>query len=298
MKRQALVTGGAGFIGSNLVERLIGEGWKVRVIDDLRLGSALNLNSAADFTELDIRKIDSNTKIFRDVDTVFHLAAESRNLPSMTGEATAIFNVEVNVIGTITVLEAAVNSNVRNFVYSASSTVYGNHPQPQVETMLPDCITPYGASKFAGEMFVRDTSNRTALSSHCLRYFQVFGPRQPESGPYALVTGIFDRQRREGVALTIEGDGSQTRDFVHVDDVVEANLRASMLLGKGAPINIGTGVATSIKRIADEISSNQIHLPPRKFDLPGTRAELTKCIDVFDWHPKKSIINYLRKIDD
>lgn len=298
MQRLALVTGGAGFIGSNLVERLIGDGWKVRVIDDLRLGSALNLNSAAEFTKLDIRKISSNNKIFNGVDTVFHLAAESRNLPSMTGEASAIFNVEVNVIGTVNVLEAAANSNVRNFIYSASSTMYGNHPQPQIETMLPDCITPYGVSKYAGEMFVRDFSNRTALSSHCLRYFQVFGPKQPESGPYALVTGIFDRQQREGVPLTIEGDGSQTRDFVHVDDVVEANLRASTILGKGAPINIGTGVATSIKRIADEISSNQIYLPPRKFDLPGTRAELTKCKKVLEWHARKSIINYLHKIND
>ena len=294
----ALVTGGAGFIGSHIAERLITEGYRVRVIDDLRLGIKTNIPSEADFFEMDIRKISSSSKIFNEVDTVFHLAAESRNLPSLTGQASASFNVEVNVIGTINILEAAVNSNVRQFIYSASSTVYGNHPRPQVETMPPNCITPYGVSKYAAELFVREISNRTSLSSHCLRYFQVFGPRQPEEGPYALVTGIFDRQNREGTPLTIEGDGSQTRDFVHVADVVEANIRASQILWKGAPINIGTGVDTSIKRLADEISSNQIMKPPRPFDLPGTRADLKKCKEVLNWIPQKSIINYLRKIND
>ena len=294
MKKIALVTGGAGFIGSTLVDRLISDGWAVRVIDDLRLGKKENIRAEADFQELDIRKIAPTDKIFVGVDTVFHLAAESRNMPSLTGEASPVFNVEVNVIGTLNVLQAAISSNVGNFIYSASSTMYGTHPQPQIETMLPDCITPYGASKYAGELFVRELSNRTYLSSHCLRYFQVFGPRQPERGPYAVVTGIFERQCREGASLTIEGDGSQTRDFVHVDDVVEANVRAALIPWKGKPINIGTGIAISIKRIADEISPDQIFLPPRLFDLPGTQADLTQCKEVFDWFPAKSIIDYLR----
>jgi nucleoside-diphosphate-sugar epimerase len=286
--KQALVTGGAGFIGSHLTEILIQDGFRVKVYDDLRLGSIDNVPSAANFIEGDIRNSKLLDSEMQGAEYVFHLAAESRNLPSLGFEA-AKLNLDVNINGTLNVILSALNHKVKNVIYSASSTMYGRNKSPQIETMLPDTLTPYAASKYSGELLFKTFNNLYGLSSHCLRYFQVFGPRQPSSGPYALVTGIFLKQWKENKPLTIEGDGSQTRDFVHVLDVAEANLRASQVIGCGDPINIGTGSSTSIKALANMISENQIHIEARKFDLPGTQADTQKCRDIFGWIPTRNI---------
>ena len=286
--KQAFVTGGAGFIGSHLTELLIQDGFKVKVFDDLRLGSINNVHESAHFIEGDIRNAELLDAEMKGSKFVFHLAAESRNLPSLGFEA-AKLNIDVNVSGTLNVILSAINHKVENVIYSASSTMYGKNKSPQIETMLPDTLTPYAASKYSGELLFRTFSNLYGLSSHCLRYFQVFGPRQPSSGPYALVTGIFLKQWIEGKPLTIEGDGGQTRDFVHVLDVAEANLRASRINGCGDPINVGTGRSTSIKDLANMISKNQIHIEARKFDLPGTQANTQKCSDMLGWIPTRNI---------
>ena len=286
--KQAFVTGGAGFIGSHLVDFLIQDGFKVKVYDDLRLGNIDNVPDEANFVEGDIR----NSKLLDDEmkgsQYVFHLAAESRNLPSLGFEASKL-NIDVNVNGTLNVILSAINHKVDNVIYSASSTMYGRNKSPQTESMLPDTLTPYAASKYSGELLFKTFANLYGLSSHCLRYFQVFGPRQPSVGPYALVTGIFMKQWKENKPLTIEGDGTQTRDFVHVFDVAEANMRALKIHGQGDPINIGTGKPTSIKELANMVSENQTHIEGRKFDLPGTQADTRKCNEIFNWIPSMGI---------
>ncbi len=285
---QVLVTGGAGFIGSHISELLIQEGFKVRVVDDLRLGHLNNVPAQAEFIQGDIRDSELMLKVTKGAQKVFHLAAESRNLPSLGTEASKL-NVDININGTLNVLISSLENGVKNIIYSASSTMYGRNSAPQHEDMLPDTLTPYAATKYSGELLMRTYSNLYNISTHCLRYFQVFGPRQPSSGPYALVTGIFLKQLAEAMPLTIEGDGKQTRDFVHVFDVAEANLRASFQIGKGEPINVGTGKATSIKELANMISQKQVHIAERKFDLPGTQANVERCRTVLKWTPKLNI---------
>ena len=286
--KQAFVTGGAGFIGSHLTDLLLQDGFNVKVYDDLRLGCIENVPSEAIFIEGDIRDSKLLDSEMQGSQYVFHLAAESRNLPSLGFEA-AKLNLDVNINGTLNVILSALNHKVKNVIYSASSTMYGRNKSPQIETMLPDTLTPYAASKYSAELLFKTFNNLYGLSSHSLRYFQVFGPRQPSSGPYALVTGIFLKQWKEGRPLTIEGDGSQTRDFVHVLDVAEANIRASQINGCGDPINIGTGSSTSIKALANLISEKQLHIEARKFDLPGTQADTKKCKDVLGWIPTRNI---------
>ena len=191
------------------------------------------------------------------VDYVFHLAAESRLQPAIENPINAVTK---NCVGTTVVLQAARNEGVKRFIYSSTSSGYGNNPAPSVETQPDDCLNPYSASKVAAEKFCKMYNDLYGLPTVCLRYFNVFGERSPTRGQYAPVIGIFQRQKEAGEALTLVGDGSQKRDFVYVGDVARANYLAAMMPLKGHEgevFNVGSGKNYAIKEIADLISDKQ-----------------------------------------
>jgi UDP-glucose 4-epimerase len=188
-------------------------------------------------------------------------------------------------------LKAAHRSHARKFVYAASSTVYGRTPPPHRELNPPDCLNPYALTKYVGEQYCELYDRLYGLPTLSLRYFQVYGPRQPSSGDYAVVSGIFLEQRKSGAPLTIHGDGSQRRDFVYVGDVAEANIRALESPVHGTVINVGTGTSHSIKEIADLISVDQVvGMPRRPGDMNETRADTSRCHSLLQWCPSTPLV--------
>ncbi len=248
--KTALVTGGAGFIGSHLVDALIGEGYGVIVIDNLTTGKRSQVNKNAKFIKADICNLNKIKSYFKKVDYVFHLAARARIQPSIQNPAPTFEN---NVNGTLNVLIAARDAGVKRVVYSASSSSYGDQESlPLYEEMSSKFKSPYALSKYVGEELCRLFSNLYSLETVSLRYFNVYGPRQLLSGAYATVMGIFLNQLKMDKPLTIVGDGNIRRDFTHVFDVAHANILAakSPHVGKGELINIGTGKNYSINEVA------------------------------------------------
>ena len=254
-KNKIIVTGGAGFIGSNLVDALIKEGHSVTVIDNLFTGKKSQVNKKAKFIKQDICNLKKIKPYFRGADYVFHLAAIARIQPSIINPAPTM---QDNVMGTLNVLLAARDAKVKRVVYSASSSSYGDQDTlPLHEEMTPRFKSPYSLSKYVGEELCRLFSNLYNLETVSLRYFNVYGPRQLLTGAYATVVGVFLKQFRLGKPLTIVGDGNIQRDFTHVFDVVKANILASQSkkVGKGEVINIGTGKNYSINEVAAMILS-------------------------------------------
>jgi nucleoside-diphosphate-sugar epimerase len=293
MSEVMLVTGGAGFIGSHLVERLVAQGHEVRVLDNLSQGRAEWIHPAAQFIEGDITDPAACRQACAGVDGIFHLAAMSKVAPSIDKFE---FCTEQNIIGTQNLLIAARDARARKVVYSGSSTYYGNGAAPQEESALPDCLNPYAVSKYVGELFCEMFTRLYQLPTITLRYFNVYGPRQPEVGAYALVLGIFLEQRRRGAPLTIHGDGSQRRDFVHVSDVVEANLVAYTGEAQATAINIGSGTNISVREIADMISPDQIHQERRAGDAEETLADIGRARRLLGWSPRMSFADGLRQL--
>ena len=293
MSEIMLVTGGAGFIGSHLCERLLADGHKVRVLDDLSQGHREWVPPAAEFVEGSIVDLATCRRACEGVSGVFHTAAMSKVAPSIDKIE---FCTEQNVLGTQNVLIAARDAKARKVVYCASSSSYGNRPAPQREDMLPDALNPYALSKFVGELYCALFTRLYGLPTLSLRYFNVYGPRQPTVGAYALVLGVFLRQRKNGEALTIHGAGDQRRDFVHVRDIVEANLLAYRSEAKGISLNIGSGTNVSVKELADLISPLQTHLPRRAGDAEITLADITRARDVLGWEPKVAFADGLREL--
>lgn len=291
MAETMLVTGGAGFIGSHLVERLHALGHKVRVLDNLSQGRAEWIHPAAEFLEGDITDLALCRRACENVAGVFHLAAMSKVAPSIDKFE---FCTEQNIIGTQNLLIAARDGKVRKLVYSGSSTYYGNGTPPQTEESLPNCLNPYAVSKYVGEQFCEIFTRLYQFPTVTLRYFNVYGPRQPAVGAYALVLGIFLDQRRRGEPLTIHGDGSQRRDFIHVFDVVEANLAAYASDVVGTVMNVGSGINISIQEIANLISPNQVHLPRRAGDAEVTLADISRITRLLGWKPKMSFAEGLK----
>jgi UDP-glucose 4-epimerase len=204
---------------------------------------------------------------------------------------------QTNVTGTANILVAIAKDNKElNLVYAGSSTAYGEVPVPHTEVKLPSIQSPYSATKLAGEHLVRSFSVTFGVKATTFRYFQVYGPGQPTSGAYALVTGIFLKQYKEGLPLTIEGDGSQTRDFVHVRDVAKANVLGLKHNSFGLPINIGSGKSCSIKELADMISPNQVHLPPRRIDLRDTLANTNLAENLLGWKAKENLMTAINEM--
>ena len=293
MNETMLVTGGAGFIGSHLVERLVQLGHRVRVLDNLTQGNREWVHPDAEFLEGDITNLALCRQSCAGVAGVFHLAAMSKVAPSIDKFE---FCTEQNIIGTQNILIAARDAKVRKVVYSGSSTYYGNGAPPQSETAQPNCLNPYAVSKYVGEQFCEIFTKLYGLPTVTLRYFNVYGLRQPATGAYALVLGIFLDQWRRGQVLTIHGDGAQRRDFVHVSDVVEANLAAYRGKAQGMAVNVGSGTNLSIKDLANLISPHQVHLPRRFGDAEVTLADITRIREQLGWSPKMSFVDGLKTL--
>ena len=292
----SLVTGGAGFIGSNLVDYLIQQGHEVICVDNesAECNDKFYWNDKACNIIGDITDYDFIKNCFKDVDYVFHLAAESRLQPAIKNPIEAVYK---NCVGTTTILQCAREAKVKRFVYSSTSSGYGFNPSPNVETQPDDCLNPYSASKVAAEKFCKMYSDLYGLETVILRYFNVFGERSPRRGQYAPVIGIFDRQRLSGEALTIVGDGTQRRDFIYVGDVAKANLiAAEATLDKkyfGQVFNIGSGINYSVQEIADAISDNQTYIPKREGEMETTWSNIEKASEVLGWKPEVDVLEWI-----
>ena len=281
-----LVTGGAGFIGSNLVDKLISLGNDVVILDDLSSGKEENINPDAEFYKEDITDLEAIAPYFNKIDVVFHLAARARVQISINDP---IGTHDSNVTGTLNVLRASSLNNVKKVISSSSSSVYGENYLPLNELMKPNPKSPYAAHKYIGEIYCKLFNDVYGLQTVSLRYFNVYGPRQVEEGAYALVIAKFLKLRREGKVLTITGDGTQTRDFTWVDDVVNANiLAATKDTPNGAVYNIGNGNNVSVNTIAQMISHKQKYIDAR-FEPHDTLADSSLAKYQLGWSPKVNI---------
>jgi len=290
-----LVTGGAGFIGSNLVDSLIAMGNEVIVIDNSSTKEKKYWNKKAKNYTNNINNYNDTKDLYIGVDCVFHMAAECRIQNTIKNPLKAI---ETNVLGTTTVLQCSLEAGVNKVIYSSTSSAYGNNPVPYVETQKEDCLNPYSLSKVSGEKICKMYSDLYGIQTVSLRYFNVYGDRQPESKEFGLAIGIFKRQKRENRQLTIVGDGLQKRDFTNVQDIVDANiLIANSTLDKkywGDVFNLGSGQNYSIKHIASLISYDIINLDNRPTESKETLANIDKVKDVFGWSPKINVVDWIK----
>lgn len=287
---KCVVTGGCGFIGSHLVDALVDRGNQVTVVDDLSTGDASNLNPAAEFRNVSVLDEDALREAIEGAPVVFHLAA----LPRIPRSIEDPVNTHrVNVDGTLHVLEAARRAGVRRVVYSSSSSVYGTQRTHLMqEDMTPEPLSPYALQKLIGEQYASMYARLYGMTVVSLRYFNVYGPRQPEEGAYALTIGKFLRLRREGLPLTIYGDGLQTRAYSHVDDVVRANLLAAdtvLPAGQNTVLNIGTDRETSVLELANLIGGTVTHVFPNprgEFEERRKAANYSRAAAVIGWRPR------------
>ncbi len=293
---KSLVTGGAGFIGSNLVDRLLEMGHEVVVIDNefSDAHDQFYWNDKAQNYKYDIRDYENTRPLYDGVDYVFHIAAEARIQPAILNPIEA---VSINSVGTCTVLQCSREAGVKRVMYSSTSSGYGLNQTPNIETQPDDCLNPYSVSKVNGEKLCKMYTSLYGLQTVCFRYFNVYGERQPLRGQYAPVIGIFLRQRAAGEPLTIVGDGNQRRDFTYVGDVVSANILAATKDVSdefyGELYNVGCGVNYSINEIANAISDNQINIPPRIGEARTTLANNGKLRTIFGWKPQVNLKDWI-----
>lgn len=296
---RCLVTGGAGFIGSNLVDRLIDDGHEVIVFDNLSTGQQKNINPKAKFFLVDIAHqpyFETNTMkdIMSGVDVVFHMACLARVQPSIENP---IEYHSANVNGTLNMLEVCRKYGVKRFVFSSSSSVYGDVEEkdlPTSENSKLNPMSPYALHKLVGEQYCKLYSELYQLETVSLRYFNVYGDRQPTSGAYCLVMGVFAQQRLNGKPMTIRGDGEQRRDFTHVDDVVDANVRCMdyPLEMNGDVFNIGNGDNKSVNDIADLIGGDRVNVEP-VVEPRETLADNSKVKKVLQWKPSGDLEKWI-----
>lgn len=288
-----LVTGGAGFIGSHLCEALLAHGFSVRVLDSLVYGHRDWVPAGCEFIQGDIRDLDTCHASVKGMDGVIHCAAMSRAGPSLEHVDVC---TEANIVGTQNMLLAARDAKLKRFIYSGSATCYGNLPPPHVETMAPEFLNIYALTKHAGEQYALLFDKVFDVPVLSLRYFSVYGPRQPGEGPYALVLGIFlDRAARSQV-LEIHGDGAQRRDFIHVRDVVAAQIAGYESDLRRQVFNVGSGASISVKELAGMISPNQRHTAARADDSRGTLADISKIRAALGWAPQVSFADGLAQL--
>ena len=294
---KCIVTGGAGFIGSNLVDKLVDDGHEVIVIDNLSTGRKENLNEKAKFYHKDLTEMRRETdfSIFEGVDVVFHLACLARVQLSI--EDPHLYH-DKNVNGLVNVLEGCRKHGVGRLVFSSSSSVYGDAEEvPTSENCKLDPMSPYALHKLIGEQYCKLYSELYGIDTVSLRYFNVYGDRQPTEGAYCLVMGIFAGQRLNNQPMTIRGDGEQRRDFTHVDDVVEANIKAAKygypyLEVSGETFNIGNGDNRSVNQIADMIGGDRINVDP-VIEPKETLANYDKANKVLGWSPKGNLEQWI-----
>ena len=298
---KCLVTGGAGFIGSNIVDALLERGDEVVVVDNesAECHDRFYWNPKAENHVYDVCDYSNIATLFKGVDYVFHLAAEARIQPSLVNP---FLTTKTNVLGTLTVLQAARSFGVKRVVYSSTSSAYGRkHTVPYKEDMVPDCLTPYSVSKVTGEEYCKLYTRLFGLSTVTLRYFNVYGKNQPLKGQYAPVVGLFMRQHDAGQYMTIVGDGLQRRDFTHVDDVVQANLLAATATNpkvNGELFNIGTGVNYNMLDLAAMVgkpTTNVSFIAERRGESRETLADITKAKTLLNWEPKVVLPEWIDK---
>lgn len=293
---KVLVTGGAGFIGSNLVDRLIDLGHDVVALDNesANSNSQFYWNEKAKNYKADITDLDSIIDFFSGIDYVFHTAAEARIQPSIENP---LLTINTNIVGTTNILQASKLFKVKRVIYSMTSSVYGNsNSVPFVETQPPDCLNPYSVSKYAGEQLCKLYSKLYNLETASLRYFNVYGNREPSKGHYAPVVSKFIKQHKAGEFLTIIGDGEQRRDFTHIDDVIDANILAMTCETPlhGEVFNIGAGRNFSINELAQMISTKYQYLPERPGEARETLADNSKARNLLGWTPTRKLEDFIK----
>jgi UDP-glucose 4-epimerase len=288
---KVIVTGGAGFIGSHLVERLLGDGHNVRVLDNFASGKIENLNTVRCNAQLSVHGVDVSNYVeikefFEGVDWVFHLAALADIVPSIQQP---LKYHKANVDGTIAVLEAARFAGVKRFVYAASSSCYGIpdvFPTPETAAIKP--MYPYALTKYLGEQYVLHWNKVYKLPCVSLRLFNVYGPRARTSGAYGAVYGVFLAQKLAGKPFTVVGDGTQTRDFTFVTDVVDAFLRAAESEIACEVFNVGSGNTYSINQLVSFLHGDVVHIDKRPGEPDCTFADIRKISKVLAWQPRVS----------
>jgi UDP-glucose 4-epimerase len=300
-----IVTGGAGFIGSHIVDRLVEENHEVIVIDNesAECHNQFYYNDKAQYYKFDICDYENIRPLFEGVDYVFHLAAEARIQPSLTNP---LLTVRTNSLGTTTVLQCSREAGVKRVIYSSTSSAYGRKHylnnfwwKGLTEDMEDDCLTPYSVSKVSGEKMCKMYSELFGLDTAILRYFNVYGEREPTKGQYAPVIGLFLRQVSQGNPMTIVGDGEQRRDFTYIKDVVDANILCMKCEGElsGEMFNIGTGKNYSINELADMVGGGNYKvefIPERKGESRVTLANRSKAENILGWFPKRDLEGYIK----
>ena len=295
---RTLVTGGAGFIGSNLVDKLIDDGHDVIILDNLSTGKKENINPKAKFFNKDITNMrrESDFVMFKNIDVVFHLAALARVQPSIENP---IEYHEANINGTLNVLKASVDNGVKRFVFSSSSSVYGDVEEkdlPTLENSKLNPMSPYALHKLVGEQYCKLFSDLYDIETVSLRYFNVYGERQATEGAYCLVMGVFAKQLLNGEVMTINGDGEQIRDFTYVGDVVDANIKCAKYNKKwnGNVFNVGACDGRSVNQVADLLGGKRIHRDP-VIEPRITKADNSKIKEVLGWKPTQNFEDWVTK---
>lgn len=285
--QKVIVTGGAGFIGSYIVHALVERGYDVHIIDNLSASKKENAHPQATLHIVDIREIETLIPLFKDALCVFHEAAMPQVQYSIENP---IETHNSNVNGTLNVLEACRTHGVKRVVFASSSAIYGNQEiMPVTEAMgnIAEPLSPYGAHKAIGEVYMKLYACLYGLETVCLRYFNVYGKGQSAVGSYASVIPRFVEFKKKGEPLPIVGDGTNRRDYVHVSDVVRANLQAmnSEKVGSGEVINIGTGKSFSVNYIAELVDGETVHIPPR-IEPKESLADISQAKLLLDWEPE------------
>jgi UDP-glucose 4-epimerase len=288
---RVIVTGGAGFIGSNLVNKLVELEHKVIVLDNLSTGKLSNLDKVKnkiEFLNIDIANDkETSHKYFNNIDWVFHLAGLADIVPSIENPKKYF---DSNVVGTLNVLEASKKAKVKKFIYAASASCYGIPKKyPTNENSKIDPQYPYATTKNIGEQLVLHWNKVYKMSNISLRFFNAYGPKSRTTGAYGAVFGVFLAQKLANKPLTIVGSGNQTRDFIHVYDLVEAIIKAAKKGKSGEAYNVGSGKETSVNLIAKIIGGQKIRVPKRPGEPDRSKADITKIKKQFNWKPKISI---------
>ncbi len=292
------VSGGAGFIGSHLTDKLIEQGHEVIVIDNLYNGKKENINPKATFYEEDICDFDKIRPLFNEVDYVFHLAAIPRVPFSMENPS---LTTKVNVLGSVNVFKAAAEAGVKRVIFASSSSVYASQEKQALSEDMPtNPISPYALQKLTGEMFAQLFTKIYNIPIVTLRFFNVYGSRIDFNSDYSLVIGKFLKLNKQGKPLTIFGDGEQTRGFSYIDDTVDANIKAmeSDKLKGGEVINVGNDKSYSVNYLAELIGGEKEYLPPRSGDQLHSKSDISKAKELLGWEPKVSFEDGVQKIKD
>lgn len=295
---KSLVTGGAGFIGSNLVDRLVEIGHKVIVLDNFVSGKKVNLShhkkKNVKIIKLDISENKNLDKYFKKVDYVFHLAGLAEIIPSIKNPKKYFKN---NVLGTYKVIEASKKAKIKKFIYAASSSCYGtpkNYPTSEKDKI--DTKNPYALTKYLGEELVMSYASVFNMPNISFRFFNVYGPRLNNSSQYSSVFGIFLLQKSANKPLTIVGKGNQTRDFIHVDDLINAFIKTIKSKSANKVYNLGSGKETSINKIAGLMGGKKTFIPKRRGEPNRSCANISKIKKDIKWKPKVTIEEGVRRL--